>query len=65
MMLPSGAVRDLTWQHMQDKCASQCLSLPKIPDKLLGVGWSKEKAKFSNMPWCGTTYKLWVTWEHH
>ena len=65
MTLLSDEVRDLTLQHMQGKCASKCLSLPKTPYKLFRSRMIKEKAKLSNMPWWGTTYKYWVTRENH
>ena len=65
MTLLFSVVRDLTLQQMQGKCASEFSSLPKLHISLLEVGWSKEKAKLQNMPWWGTTYKIWVTQENH
>jgi hypothetical protein len=59
MMLSSGMVQDLTWQHIQGKSASQCSSIPKTPDKL------SRGRMISNMPWKEPLTKFRVTWENH
>jgi hypothetical protein len=65
MTLPSGAVRDLTWKHMQGKCVSQCLPLPTTPDKLFRGRMIKRRQKSQICHGKEPLTNFWVTRENH
>ena len=62
MTLLSGAIWDLTWQHMQGKCASQYSSLPKAPYKLSRSRIIKREGKIALVR---NHLQMWVTWTNH
>ena len=65
MTLLSGEVQDSTLQHMQGKCAPQCSSLPKAPNKPYRSRMIKRKARTFKYALVRNHLQIWVTWANH